>query len=397
MNKFKRPSQIKKSLLLLVSCAVLTLGYNNCSKGFEVQQGELSVGSNGGAGSDDPGTGSGGGGVIGEGMPTGFSANSLKVCPSGCTFTMPSQAIAVAKDGDVIEIMTGSYKDCMDVRQSRLTIRGVGTARPNLHSVLCSDKGLITNNGVQNRIENLEISDFHNTSQNGAAIRQDGSGKELILSNLDIHDGQMGLLGGSSGDHIYVNETKFYRVGLLRDDGEISLPIFTTAGALLQIRKSSFMEPVGTASLIKVRSEVLTIDCSTLANLEEPDSYTIDYQTGGKLVITNSVLEQSQTTVNTTMVAINSVSYNAGIENSISLSGNLFLNDAQKGTFIKMFNTPSNPITATDNTFVGSGTLFSNNFQPGASNKLLADRSAEMGAYPKLPAPGACKTAAPKF
>jgi hypothetical protein len=330
-------------------------------------------------------------------MPSDFSANSLKVCVSGCPYALPSQAAVAAKDGDVIEIKSGDYLDCMSLRASRLTVRGVGSTRPSIHSKLCDDKGVLTNYGAANRFENLEISDFANADFNGAGLRQDVVAKDVILSNVLFHHGQMGILGGSAGDRIRLDGVEFKNVGALRTDGEISVPVFVTAGALLQIRASKFSESVGGASFIKTRSEEFILDCSTVANLESEDSYSIDSQTGGKISLLNSVIEQSNRTLNTTMVGINSVSYNASIANTMTLKGNVFLNDAGRGTMVNLFRQAPSSMEVSNNLFVGGGTVFSNGFAFNATNQVYSMRPVSMGAYPSLPAPGVCLTPAPVF
>lgn len=394
--------KLKNLSIAIVSASTLLLCFNNCADGLKLQE-QTALSSTLGDGNPTtpdpipntpnppvvpPATGN---------MPPDFSANSLKVCASGCEYTLPSQAAKMVKDGETIEIKSGDYIDCMSIRANNVTVRGVGTTRPHLHSKLCDGKGIITNYGSKNRFENFEISDFSNSDYNGAGVRQDVLAKDVILSNIYFHHGQMGIMGGSTGDRIRGDRLEFKNVGYLRPDGEISLPIFMTAGNSLEIRASSFMESVGGASFIKTRALETLVDCSTLANLETPDSYTIDYQTGGKLSILNSVLEQSQKTVNSTMVGINSVSYNANITNSLMLKGNIFLNDAGRGNMVNLFRQAPSTISVTDNVFIGGGNIFNNGYTVDSSNMILATRPATIGPYPNLPAPGNCLTAVPSF
>ena len=385
--------------LAVVFCAgsLLVLGFNNCSNNFELQQQLGSTNTpfdtprDGSQPSRPPGN------TPAAPMPTTFSANAMKVCPAGCDYSLPSQAIAAAKDGALIEIMSGNYADCISVRQNQVTVRGVGSTRPHLHSKLCDGKGIITNYGMKNRFENIELSGFANDDFNGAGVRQDVVAKDVIISNFYFHNGQMGILGGSAGDRIRINQTEFKNVGILRPDGEISVPVFISAGASLQIRASTFLDSVGGASFIKARTEELSIDCSTIANLESEDSYNIDYQTGGKLSVTNSVIEQSNRTANTTMVGINSVSYNPAIANTLTLKGNIFLNDAGRGTMVNIFRQAPSSIQVDNNSFIGGGNIFSNGFQYNSSNEVLSARPSALGAYPSLPKPGDCLTSVPQF
>lgn len=331
-------------------------------------------------------------------MPADFSVGSLRVClSSSCPYRLPSQALAAAKDGAVIEIMSGDYPDCMTVRLNGLTVRGVGATRPHLSGKICGDKAIIVNAGADNRYENLELSNFSNASYNGAGVRQDtGLGKNLVIENFYFHDGQMGIMGGTDGDKVYVNNSLFQRVGVARPDGEISVPIFTHLGDLLQIRKSIFKDSVGGASFVKSRAKSVVIDCSSIAALDTRDSYTIDYQTGGKLSVFNSVIEQGPMTDNSTMITINSVSYNASIENALVLKGNIIINDKRSGTIVNFARTVPSSVDVTGNMFIGGGNIFNaSTLKVESSNIVLNDRPAAIGAYPSLPSPGTCTTIAP--
>ncbi len=380
--------------------ALLLLSFNNCTSNFQT------LGSN-----NSKGLSSTGSALDGQPAPVGqppadtnapilppnFSPQAIQVCPIGCQFSLPSLAFSAAKNGSLIEIMSGDYLDCISIRLSQMTIRGVGASRPHLHSKICDGKGIIVNYGTQNRIENIELSDFTNIDFNAAAIRQDVAAKDVILSNLFIHNGQMGILGGSTGDHVSVDHLTSKDVGVLRPDGEISVPIFISAGASLQVRASNFTNAVGGASFIKARTAELVVDCSTIANLESDDSYNIDYQTGGNFSLFNSVIEQSSRSLNSNMVAINSVSYDPSIGNSMTLLGNVFLNDANTGSMIAIFKQMPPTMKVENNIFVGSSNIFSNAYSFSLSNQSLAARPANFGAYPKLPDPLKCLTLAPTF
>ena len=120
----------------------------------------------------------------------------------------------------------------------------------------------------------------------------------------------------------------------------------------------------------------------------------IDYQTGGEFVLMNSVIQQGAQTENNNMVTINSVSYNTAITNSILIRGNVFLNDLRRGTILNIARTLPPQVQVTGNLFIGGGSA-SNLLTIDNTNTVLADRPATIGAYPKLPLPGACTTAAP--
>jgi hypothetical protein len=325
--------------------------------------------------------------VRAEDAEPGFSLSAIKVCPAGCDYTLPSQAVAAATDGALIEILAGSYEDCVAIRLDRVTLRGIkGFA--HLHGKQCDGKGIIVTYGQGIRLERLELSDFANTEYNGAGIRHDAVAKDLAVSNLFLHDGQLGILASSTGDAVSIDSTVFQRVGVARPDGEISVPLYVTGAKTLSIRRSRFLHGVGGASMIKSRALSTSIACSVIANLDGPDSYSVDLQLGNDFSLVNSVIEQSVNTQNNTIIGYGSSSFDAASATSFTITGTTFINDASGGTFINLFRGAPAKVDVSGNTFVGSGTALA-----GATlgdNQRLATRPETLGAYPSLPDPGAC-------
>ena len=317
-----------------------------------------------------------------------FSAGAIKVCPSGCDHTLPSAAVAAAKDGAVIEILAGTYEDCFAIHANQVTVRGVG-GFAHLHTKMCDGKGIVVNYGQGTHLERLELSGFANADYNGAAVRHDVVGKDLTLSGMFIHDGQLGVLASSTGDTVTVDSSLFRRVGVSRPDGEISVPLYVTGAQKLVVRRSRFLEGVAGASMIKSRALSTSIACSVIANLDGPDSYSIDLQLGNEFSLVNSVVEQSAATQNKIVIAYGSTSFTAATAGSFSIRGNTFINDASGGTIINLFNGAPGTFDISGNTFIGSGTPLNGGGQLGV-NVVLATRPASLGAYPALPEPGAC-------
>src|SRR3954452_6122326 len=59
------------------------------------------------------------------GLAVTAQARTLEV-GEGKQYKLPSEAVAAAKNGDTIAIRPGKYFDCAIVRQSDLTIEGIG-------------------------------------------------------------------------------------------------------------------------------------------------------------------------------------------------------------------------------------------------------------------------------
>jgi hypothetical protein len=327
------------------------------------------------------------GGLDADAEP-GFSPGAVKVCPSGCDYKLPSEAAAAAKNGAVIEILAGSYDDCMTLHADHVTVRGIG-GYAHLHTKICDGKGIIVTYGQDTHLERLELSDFANADYNGAGIRHDAAAKDLTVTRVFIHDGQLGLLASSTGDTVTIDSSLFQRVGVSRPDGEISVPLYVTGAKTLTVRSSNFLDGVAGASMIKSRALSTVIACSVIANLDGPDSYSVDLQNGNDLSLTNSVIEQSTTTQNGTMVGYGSSSFNPATAKSFVIKGTTFVNDANGGTFINLFHGAPATFDVSGNTFIGGGTVLAGGGTL-ATNQQLTARPAALGAYPKLPAPGVC-------
>lgn len=66
------------------------------------------------------------------------SAETIVVCPSGCQYSSINEAIDAAQDGDVIELLSGTYFEGQPVNTSgkMLTIRGTVDKDEGLLSIL---------------------------------------------------------------------------------------------------------------------------------------------------------------------------------------------------------------------------------------------------------------------
>ncbi len=108
-----------------------------------------------------------------------FGQNILKVGPEQ-SLKLPSEAAAIAQNGDIIEIEAAKYSCDAGVKwkANDLVIRGVnGRAHITWQDCggnLPGGKGLWNTIGYNVRIENIEFSFAKVSDNNGAGIRHDG-------------------------------------------------------------------------------------------------------------------------------------------------------------------------------------------------------------------------------
>src|SRR4026207_2553511 len=123
----------------------------------------------------------------------GVDAATLTVGP-GQQFATPCAALAVAADGDTIQIQAGLYSgDVCAFSQNNLTIQGVN-GRPHLdaNKKSAQNKGIWVPYGSNLVVDNIEFSGATSTSKNGAGIR--ASGVNWTVRNCYFHDNQEGIL-----------------------------------------------------------------------------------------------------------------------------------------------------------------------------------------------------------
>ncbi|PLX25893.1 MAG: hypothetical protein C0600_11550, partial [Ignavibacteria bacterium] len=129
-------------------------------------------------------------------------ARTLEVGP-GRALSLPSQAAAVAQDGDTIAIDAGEYEDATNWTANNLVIRGVG-GLAHVKNKTWGRKAIWVVQGDNTIIEWIEFSGAKVGDKNGAGIRQEGT--TLIVRNCYFHHNEMGILTGADAESEIVME-----------------------------------------------------------------------------------------------------------------------------------------------------------------------------------------------
>ena len=126
---------------------------------------------------------------------------------TGQRYKMPSDAAAVARDGDTIAIDPGEYFDCAVWRANRLTITGTGP-QVIVKDKSCNGKGLFVIDGSDVTVMSLTLMGARVPNGNGAGIRAEGV--NLKVKEVTFLDDQNGILANSaSGSTIEIDESEF--------------------------------------------------------------------------------------------------------------------------------------------------------------------------------------------
>ncbi len=200
----------------------------------------------------------------------------------------PSEAAAVAEDGDVIAIDAGDYPgDVALWPQSGLTLRGVG-GRVRLDSLghVAEKQGIWVFRGNDITVENVEFSGARGPGRNGSGIRF--LGRNLTVRNSVFHDNEAGLLTWKDPESdILVERSTFYRNGY--GDGQ-SHNIYIGEIRSFTLRHS-YSHDAHVGHEVKSRAHTNYILYNRLTDEDDGDSsYLVDLPEGGDAYVVGNVL-----------------------------------------------------------------------------------------------------------
>jgi hypothetical protein len=160
---------------------------------------------------------------------------------AGQTYEVPSQAAAVAQDGDTVAISPGTYFDCALWRASRLTIAATG---PDvvITDRACAGKAAFVISGDHVVVRGLVFTRIRVPDGNGAGIRAEGS--DLTVEDSRFVNNQVGILAGGPGGSLRISGCDFSANGVSPDERanhSVSAGMLT----LLRIDHSSFQQARG--------------------------------------------------------------------------------------------------------------------------------------------------------
>lgn len=307
------------------------------------------------------------GGLIGASSAEISTSRVLQVGVSH-PYKTPSEAAAIVRDGDTIEIQAGEYSGDVAVwSANRLTIRGVnGMAHLKANGKSAQQKAIWVIRGNDATVERIEFSGCRVPDHNGAGIRQEGKG--LVVRHCSFHENETGILTGAKPESdILIEHTEFHHNG--RGDGYSHNIYIGTVRSFTLRFSSSHHSKIG--HLVKSRAQANFILYNRLMDEQDGNSsYVINLPNGGKSFIVGNILQHGSRAENGT-----AVSYaEEGAKNTIQelyVVNNTYVNERKPaGSFIRAAGNPA--VHVINNIVVGTKTVLTG---PGeAKNNLATDQ-----------------------
>jgi Right handed beta helix region/Short C-terminal domain len=225
--------------------------------------------------------------------PSGAGAEVLLVGPQR-SLHAPSDAAAVARDGDVVRIDPGEYVDCAIWRANHLVLEAPAGAA-HMRDRACAGKAIWVISGADVTVENIAFSGASVPDQNGAGIRAEG--RNLTVRQARFFDNENGILAAAvAGSTISIEGSTFERNG--KCAASCAHGIYVNAIARLKIAGSTFREQRA-GHHIKSAALAFEVSGSTIEDgAEGTASYLIDITSGGEVVIAGNQMQKGPNSEN---------------------------------------------------------------------------------------------------
>jgi hypothetical protein len=232
--------------------------------------------------------------------PTVENGGGRRLCAKGtiCVgknqgYRSLSAALAVARNGSIIEVVSGTYRESVKIAKENVTIRGVA-GRPHFDCAglkLSDDKACILLAAGRITIENVEISGAslpEGLGANGACIRNEPN-LSFTLRRVACHGSQDGIL--STGGTITIEKSEFFDNGWTGQTHNV----YFGGDCDVTVHESVFRD-ARIGHEFKSRCRRTTISDSTFRSTK--GSRDLDIPDGGETTIYRSTLEKGAGTDN---------------------------------------------------------------------------------------------------
>ncbi|VAW00342.1 hypothetical protein MNBD_ALPHA01-400 [hydrothermal vent metagenome] len=259
-----------------------------------------------------------------------ISAAQAKIWLVGPDFRLhkPSEAIKLAKNGDIIKIVAGVYEnDYAIINQDNLTIEGLnGFAHMKSSGPVPGGKAIWVTNGKNITIRNVEFSGARVPDKNGAGIRlQRGS---LLIENCYFHDNQIGILTNAGRNiTLTIKYSEFSRNILLTPQTRNPAHNIYIGSISEFIMENSISRGAQYGHTVKSRARKTILRNNRIFDEGEISaSYLVDIPNGGNIIIENNYLYKNKGAQNTAVISYGAEGMKYE-DNSITIKYNNIINE----------------------------------------------------------------------
>jgi hypothetical protein len=291
----------------------------------------------------------------------------------GEQFQVPSQAAAVAHDGDDVQIDAGLYVGDVAVwRASNLTLEGVGGfAHLDAAGHSAEGKGIWVIRGDNTTVISIEFSGATVPDQNGAGIRQEGTG--LTVSSCYFHDNEEGILTGANPSSDIVIEYSEFANNGYGDGYSHNMYIGNVRSFWLM---ASYTHDAVVGHDVKSRADANFILYNRIQDSDtSTGSYDIDLPNGGANFIIGNVIRKGPSAENSVVVTAGEEGATNPVQEFYMVS-NTVVNDRGPGTFVRVLGSVAT-LELVNNLFAGRfaarSTVLSGNAGQLITNLVAAD------------------------
>ncbi len=254
-----------------------------------------------------------------------------------------ADALAAARDGDVVAVMAGTYENDFATVDAAVTIVGVGGVAhlkatrpiPNGKAILVVRDDVV--------IEHLAFSGARVPDRNGAGIRHEAG--NLTVRHSLFRDNENGILSGAgAGAVVRVVESEFADNG---DGSGYTHGIYVNRADRLEVVDSWF-HGTRVGHHIKSRAAETVVTGSRLVDGDGTASYSIDLPNGGRGLVRGNLIVQGKRAQNPALIAYGA---EGGLwpDGSLRVEGNTFANEYWDA--VAVLNFTETPAVLRDNAF----------------------------------------------
>lgn len=286
--------------------------------------------------------------------PPRVDSRTLNVGPDR-QYTLPSQAAAVAMDGDTILIDAGEYADAARWRANDLLIRGVG-GYAHVRDRTYGRKAIWVIQGNNTTVEWIEFSGARVPDNNGAGIRQEGT--NLTLRHCSFHHNEMGILtNNDAASHVVIEYCHFASNGY--GDGYSHNMYINHVGRFTL--RFSYSHDAVIGHNVKSRAHENYILYNRLDQAGGGNtSREIDLPNGGLAVIVGNILDHGPNTDNSNLIGFGMEGF-SNPRATIVVANNTFLTARGAGGFVTLPQSGTDTVRVVNNIFAGLATMLTGN------------------------------------